>query len=139
MQTDLRNPFFFRVVRAICPGLPANFASLHASQKELAQPRREGEVEHALKRRLCQPVRVRWRWPRAAERCACNCWLDRDSQHTPNALTAPQKGCPDGGRRTKRAALVPADFGSQHEEALGSSPARFRVGGVFAAFGPAGR
>ena len=59
------------------------------------------EVEHALQQRLCQPVRVRWRWPRLAERWpraagrrACNRLLDRDSQHTPPTPRPPRSsGC----------------------------------------------
>ena len=68
--------------------------------------------------------------------------------------TSPERRLPsEGGRgpvrayshqvpyNARRLAIpAPADFGSQHDEALGSSSAQFfRAGGVFAAFGRAER
>ena len=74
---------FSDLLLAVCPRFPATCVALLASQRVSARPRRRREVEHALQRRLCQPVRVRWRWPRAAQRRACDRLLDCDWQHTP--------------------------------------------------------
>ena len=124
--------FFFggpfpELLSAVSPRLPANSAALLASQREPARPRRKREVEHALQRRLCQPVRVRWRLPRAAQGRACDRLLDCDCQHTPPTPRPPRSGsCPDGGRgpvrayshevphKARRLAIpAPADFRSQ--------------------------